>query len=249
MDWQERDGVRWLEARLPGATAVFSTRIGGQSQAPYDSLNLGLLTGDQLANVRANRVRLLSALGRDLDSVLIGYQAHETVVLRREVAPQPNPFSRTMATPPRSDGQATSNPELTPLVQVADCLPVMLAGDDGVAAVHCGWRGMAAGIVDRGVGEVRARAAAIGPGIGPCCYEVGDDVLAEFEGLGDGIAEGSRLDLVVVARKLLERAGVEQIEAAGLCTSCEAELFYSHRRDGNRAGRQAGAVWADSVNA
>ena len=249
MEWQERDGVRWLEAGLPGATAVFSTRVGGQSQPPYESLNLGLLTGDQLANVRANRVRLLSALGRDLDSVLVGYQAHETVVLRREVAPHPNPFSRTMSTPPRSDGQATSNPDLTPLVQVADCLPVMLAGDDGVAAVHCGWRGMAAGIVDRGVGEVRARAAAIGPGIGPCCYEVGDDVLAEFEGLGGGIADGSRLDLVAVARKLLGRAGVEQIEASGLCTSCEAELFYSHRRDGNRAGRQAGAVWADPVDA
>ena len=240
--------MRWLEARLPGATAAFSTRIGGQSQPPYDSLNLGLLTGDQLTSVRANRVRLLSALGRDLDSVLVGYQAHETVVLRREVAPHPNPFSRTMATPPRSDGQATSSAELTPLVQVADCLPVMLAGDDGVAAVHCGWRGMAAGIVDRGVGEVRARAAAIGPGIGPCCYEVGEEVLAEFAGLGDDVADGPRLDLVAVARKLLERAGVEQIEESGLCTSCEAELFYSHRRDGTRSGRQAGAVWADALD-
>lgn len=245
MEWQELDGVRWLEARLPGATAVFSTRMGGQSQPPYDSLNLGLLTGDELGNVRANRVRLLSALGRDLDCVLTGYQAHETVVIRREVAPHPNPFSRTMATPPRSDGQATANPELTPLVQVADCLALALAGDDGVAAIHCGWRGMAAGIIDRGVGEVRARAAAIGPGIGACCYEVGDDVLAQFEGLGEGIADGRRLDLVEIALRLLERAGVTEVQTSGLCTSCEAELFYSHRRDGNRAGRQAGLVWAD----
>jgi YfiH family protein len=245
MEWEERDGVRWLQAQLPGATAAFSTRCGGQSQGPYDSLNLGLLTGDELGNVRANRVRLLSALGRDLDGVLVGYQAHETVVLRREVAPRPNPFSRTMASPPRCDGQATSNPELSPLVQVADCLPVALAGDDGVAMIHCGWRGMAAGIVDRGVGEVRARAAAIGPGIGSCCYEVGDDVLAQFDGLGDGIAAGRMLDLVEVARRLLERAGVTEVEAAGICTSCDSELFYSHRRDGNRAGRQAGLVWAD----
>ena len=173
MEWEERDGVRWLEARLPNATAVFSTRLGGQSQPPYDSLNLGLLTGDELGNVRANRARLMAALGRDADCVLVGYQAHETVVLRREVAPRPNPFSRTMATPPRSDGQATSNPELVPLVQIADCLPVMLAGPDGVAALHCGWRGMAAGIIDRGAGEVRATAAAIGPAIGRCCSEVG----------------------------------------------------------------------------
>jgi polyphenol oxidase len=244
MEWHERDGVRWLEARLPGATAAFSTRIGGQSQPPYDSLNLGLLTGDELGNVRANRVRLLSAWGRDLDCVLVGYQTHETVVLRREVAPRPNPFSRTMASPPRSDGQVTSNPDLTPLIQVADCLPVMLAGDGGVGALHCGWRGMAAGIIDRGVGEVRARAAAIGPGIGPCCYEVGDDVLAEFEELGDGIAQGNKLDLFAVARRLLERAGVTEVEASDLCTCCEPELFYSHRRDGNRSGRQAGAIWA-----
>jgi YfiH family protein len=249
MEWQERDGVRWLEAKLPGATAAFSTRIGGQSREPYDTLNLGLLTGDELGAVRANRVRLLSALGRDLDGVLFGYQTHESVVLRREVDPRPNPFSKSMATPPRSDGQATSNPDLTPLVQVADCLPVMLAGEDGVAAIHCGWRGMAAGIIDRGVGEVRARAAAIGPGIGPSCYEVGDEVLSEFEGLGDGIAEGNRLDLVAVARRLLERAGVTEIEASDLCTSCEAELFYSYRRDGNRAGRQAGAVWLDESDA
>jgi YfiH family protein len=245
MEWEERDGVRWLEARLPGATAAFSTRLGGQSQPPYESLNLGLLTGDQLSSVRANRVRLLAALGRDVDGVLVGYQAHESVVIRREVAPRPNPFSRTMATPPRSDGQATTNPELTPLVQVADCLPVAVSGDDGIAMLHCGWRGMAAGIVDRGVGEVRATAAAIGPGIGRCCYEVGDDVLEQFAGLGEGIADGRMLDLSEVARRLLERAGVTDVQASGLCTSCEEELFYSHRRDGSRAGRQAGLVWSD----
>ena len=245
MEWQERDGVRWLEARLPGATAVFSTRLGGQSQQPYDSLNLGLLTGDELGNVRANRVRLMAALGRDADCVLTGYQAHESVVLRREVAPHPNPFSRTMATPPRADGQATSNPELVPLVAVADCLPVLLAGSNGVTALHCGWRGMAGGIVDRGVGEVHATAAVIGPGIGPCCYEVGEEVLAEFEELGDGIADGRMLNLTEVARRLLERAGVTEVESSELCTSCEAELFYSHRRDGHRSGRQAGLVWSN----
>ena len=133
-------------------------------------------------------------------------------------------------------------PDLAPLVFVADCLPVALAGPDGVAMIHCGWRGLAAGIVERGVEEVRARAAAIGPGIGPCCYEVGDEVLNAFAPLGPGLAEGRMLDLRQTARRLLERAGVESIEASELCTSCQPELFFSHRRDGGRTGRQAGLV-------
>ncbi len=109
--------------------------------------------------------------------------------------------------------------------------------------IHCGWRGLAAGIVERGVEEVRARAAAIGPGIGPCCYEVGDEVLNAFAPLGPGLAEGRMLDLRQTARRLLERAGVESIEVSELCTSCQPELFFSHRRDGGRTGRQAGLVW------
>ena len=87
--------------------------------------------------------------------------------------------------------------------------------------------------------------AAIGPGIGPCCYEVGDEVLDAFSGLGDGVAAGRMLDLAEVARRLLREAGVAQVESAGLCTSCEAELFFSHRRDAGRTGRQAGLAWLD----
>jgi copper oxidase (laccase) domain-containing protein len=90
---------------------------------------------------------------------------------------------------------------------------------------------------------VGATHAAIGPGIGPCCYEVGDEVLAAFAGLGEGIADGRMLDLAEVARRLLERAGVEAVDVAGLCTRCEEELFFSHRRDGPRTGRQAGLAW------
>ena len=109
--------------------------------------------------------------------------------------------------------------------------------------LHCGWRGLAAGIVDRGVEAVEARAAAIGPGIGRCCYEVGDDILARFAGLGEDVASGRMLDLVVVTRRLLARAGVTEVESSDLCTSCEPELFFSHRRDRGRTGRQAGLVW------
>jgi hypothetical protein len=109
--------------------------------------------------------------------------------------------------------------------------------------LHCGWRGLAEGIVARGAAEVDATAAAIGPGIGPCCYEVGPEVLARFDRLGPGIAGGGKLDLPEVATRMLAAAGVERIERSELCTSCERELFFSHRRDGGVTGRQAGAVW------
>ena len=244
MEWREQNGVRWLEAELPGARAAFSTRLGGTSAAPFESLNLGLYTDDEGASVRANRLRLADALGRDPDGVLFGFQVHGNGIERREQAPDPNPFTRD-GRPADGDGQVTSNPALTPLVQVADCLPVALSGERGVAMLHCGWRGLASGIVAAGVREVGASAAAIGPGIGPCCYEVGDEVLGAFAELGDGIADGRMLDLREVARRLLAAAGVDAVESTGICTSCEPELFFSHRRDAGRTGRQAGLVWLD----
>jgi copper oxidase (laccase) domain-containing protein len=111
--------------------------------------------------------------------------------------------------------------------------------------LHCGWRGLAAGILAKGAAAVEATEAAIGPGIGSCCYEVGDEVLTAFAGLGEGIAAGRMLDLAEVARRQLRAAGVERIESADLCTSCEEELFFSHRRDSGRSGRQAGLVWLE----
>ncbi len=245
MEWREDDGVRWLEAELPGARAAFSTRLGGASSGPFESLNLGLYTDDEAAAVRQNRLRLAAALDRDPDGVLFGFQVHGADLQRREEAPDPNPFTADVR-PADADGQVTSNPSLTPLVQVADCLPVALAGEHGVAMLHCGWRGLAAGIVARGVQEVAATAAAIGPGIGPCCYEVGDEVLTAFAALGEGIAAGRMLDLPEVARRSLRAAGVSAIESSGLCTSCNPELFFSHRRDAGRTGRQAGLVWVDA---
>ena len=143
---------------------------------------------------------------------------------------------------PEVDGHVLRAAEPVGLVYTADCLPVALAGPGGAAILHCGWRGLAAGIVAVGVEAVGATHAAIGPGIGACCYEVGDEVLGAFDGLGDGIASGRMLDLPEVARRLLRGAGVEQVDSAGLCTRCEDELFFSHRRDGG-PGRQAGLVW------
>lgn len=241
--WCEQDGARWLEAELQGATAAFTTRLGGVSEGPFESLNLGRLTGDETARVSENRRRAAAALGLDPARVLIGRQVHEARVVRRVRAPDPNPYAGPAPGAEEADGQAASAPGLAPLVFVADCLPVALSGSNGVAMIHCGWRGLAGGIVERGANEVKATAAAIGPGIGPCCFEVGAEVSDAFRPLGPGLVEGRMLDLVEVARRLLDRSGVGEIEAAGLCTSCSEELFFSHRRDHGRTGRQAGLVW------
>jgi polyphenol oxidase len=244
MRWCEGDGVRWLEADLPDGRAAFTTRLGGVSEEPFESLNLGILAGDEADAVRENRRRAAGVLGLDAGSVLMGVQVHGARIMRREIAPDPNPYADPGPRPvaAEADGQATSAPGLAPVVLVADCLPVALSGPDGVAMVHCGWRGLAGGIVARGVREVGARSAAIGPGIGPCCYEVGEEVLERFASLGPGISSERMLDLREVAVRLLDRAGVPDVQVADLCTSCNPDLFFSHRRDGERTGRQAGFV-------
>jgi YfiH family protein len=249
VNWRERDGARWLEAELPGARAAFTTRVGGVSDGPYESLNLGLLTEDDPAAVLANRLRLAAALGREPQQIVIGRQVHGAEIAVHEHAQEPSPFSEPGAEVAEVDGHVTADPRLAPLVFVADCLPIALSGPGGVAMLHCGWRGLAAGIVGDGAAAVEASAAAVGPGIGACCYEVGDDVLEAFAALGDGIAAGRMLDLAQVAVRLLRGAGVERIEVAGLCTSCEPELFYSHRRDAGLTGRQAGLAWLDPGSA
>jgi len=243
MEWRERDGVRWLEAELPGARAAFSARLGGISEPPFDTLNLGLLTGDAPERVKENRLRLANSVGFDPRNVLIGRQVHGAELATHSGPQRADAFARPGPRLAEVDAHATATPGLLPLVFVADCLPIALAGSRGVAMVHGGWRGLAAGIVERGVGAVEATAAAIGPGIGRCCYEVGEEVLEAFAPLGDGIAAGRMLDLAEVARRLLARGGVEAVEASDLCVSCERELFFSHRRDAGRTGRQAGMVW------
>jgi YfiH family protein len=244
--WAEADGVRWLEAELPGARVAFSTRLGGTSEAPFDGLNLGILTEDDPAAVIDNRHRLAAALGLEPERVSIGRQVHGAELATHAAPQSPSPFAEPGVDIPEVDGHVVSEPGLAALVFVADCLPIALSGPGGVAMLHCGWRGLAAGIVGRGAGEVGATHAAIGPGIGACCYEVGDEVLEAFAHLGgDGVAEGRMLDLAEAARRLLREAGVEEVESAGLCTSCEGELFFSHRRDAGRTGRQAGLAWLD----
>jgi len=247
MEWHESEGLRWLGADLAGARAAFSTRLGGVSQPPFDGLNLGVLTDDETTAVIENRHRLATALGHEPARIPIGLQVHGAELATHTGPQRPSPFAQPGAAIPEVDGHVVPlGTDLAPLVFVADCLPVALSGPGGVAMLHCGWRGLAAGIVAAGAAAIGATGAAIGPGIGRCCFEVGPEVLEAFAPLGDGIAAGRMLDLPEVARRLLAQAGVERIESAGLCTCCEPELFFSHRRDAGRTGRQAGLVWAEA---
>jgi polyphenol oxidase len=212
-----------LAIDLPGGTALFTTRRGGVSEGPYASLNLGLWTDDDAGRVRDNRERLRAAVGAE--RLAQGRQVHGTrVVVDADSIEE-------------ADGQVTTAPGVAAMVLVADCLPVALAGLERVGMVHAGWRGLAAGVLEAGAEATGAVAAAIGPGIGPCCYEVGDDVRAVF-----GTSERT-LDLKAIARARLEAAGVRDIHDCGLCTSCDAERFFSHRRDRGVTGRQAGLAW------
>jgi polyphenol oxidase len=257
--WRKAGDVLWLEASLPGARAAFSTRLGGVSEGPYRALNLGILTNDERERVTRNRERLASALGRDPAGIAMGLQEHGAEVAVRTGPDGANAYAHPGSGLGKADAQVTGSTAVTPLVLVADCVPLVLAAEPraGVAAVHCGWRGVAAGLVGHALEALRelggcapaSVAAAIGPGIGPCCYQVGDAVRHAFQvqgHAGDVLPDG-RLDIALAVRRELERGGVpgDRIAASGICTSCNPELFFSHRRDGGVTGRQAGLAWLD----
>lgn len=232
-----------IAADLPGARVVFSTRRGGVSEGPYESLNLGILTDDDPDHVRENREIMARRAGVDPGRVAMGWQVHGNELLDWDDAPENGGFAAPGAELERVDGHVTTRPGVALLVLVADCLPVALAGGGTVAMVHCGWRGLAGGILERAIERFdEPPAAAIGPGIGRCCYEVGEEVLAAFADL-DGVASGRMLDLRAVVRAKLEAGGVRRVEDIDLCTSCRPDLFFSHRRDGGVTGRQAGLAW------
>jgi len=243
VEWRENQGLEWLEAKLPGTTVAFTTRTGGVSEGPFSTLNLGILTDDYADAVKSNRQRVADALGIDGTRVAMGRQVHGSDIAFHAEGPVEPHFFNPGRPPQDVDGHLTDAPGLPLLVLVADCLPVAMSGPGGIAMLHCGWRGLAGSIVEDAAKRIAATHAAVGPGIGPCCFEVGEEVFAAFDGLGDGLRQGNNLDLWKVARRKLDNAGVETVDVAEVCTFCDSRRFFSHRRDHGRTGRQAGIAW------
>jgi len=218
-----------LRFELPGGgAALFTARTEG---------NLSSVAGDGAVDAESARKRLRRRIG--VERLVRGYQVHGAVVQRVERLPDPDAARR------EADGQATALSSAGMMVLTADCLPVVLGSASAVAIVHAGWRGLAAGVLQSGVHALRKLSgeeeilAVIGPGAGPCCYEVGPEVQAIF---GAAHADARRLDLRAIARERLLAAGVTRVREVGACTICD-ERFFSYRREGDRAGRQAGVAW------
>jgi len=226
--------------KAPGPYRVaFSTRLGGVSEGSFESLNLGILTSDEPDCVVENRRRLCAAVEADPETATMAWQVHGGDVT--EAKPR-GILERTVFE--RCDGLWSERPGQAMVLLTADCLPVALAranGRPGLAVLHVGWKGLLAGIAGAGVEALGGGplAAAIGPGIGPCCYEVGEEVAAPYrERFGGDVLRGPNLDLGEATERALRDAGLESVERSGHCTACEPELFFSHRRDRGITGRQ-----------
>lgn len=233
-----------------GVLAAFSERTGGVSAEPFASLNLSYSGDDDARNVAENRGRVVAGLrtGR----FAVGGQVHGRRLGRVGPKRAGTGFEGPDGVVPRTDGLYTDAPGLPLAVLTADCVPVVLASaaERRVAVVHAGWRGIAAGILTAAAGvfeEPGGVRVAIGPAVGPCHYEVGEDValaVAAASEAGAVVDRGrgpTRLDLVGTVRGILRGAGVGKVEDTGLCTACERRRFFSHRRDGP-TGRQAAVV-------
>jgi hypothetical protein len=244
---------RWNVAACVGA--LMSTRAGGVSAAPWDSLNLGTAVGDDAAAVAENRHRFARRVGA---RPMWLRQVHGAAVVRASAALADQP-------PPQADACWTDEPGVACVVQVADCLPVLLAAADGraVAAAHAGWRGLAGGVVEAALSALCEAAhcspgqvlAWLGPCIGPRQFEVGAEVLQSF-GHDPGHEDAARFvpapwnhgarrwwaNLPRLARDRLQRAGVNQVSGGEWCTVEDRSRFFSYRRDGV-TGRMAAAIW------
>jgi hypothetical protein len=228
--------------------AVF-TRQGGVSPEPWASLNVGGLRGDEPARVKHNRVLSFRDLGREPESVYDVWQVHGTEVICTQ-APRP---AETMHR--KADAILTDRPEVTLFMRFADCVPVMFYDPRRrvVGLAHAGWKGTVGGMVTETVAAMQVEygsdpadiQAAIGPSIAAHHYPVGPEVVAEVEkafgeeagGLLDRSNGQAHFDLWAANRLLLERAGVRQVEVAGICTACHLEDWYSHRGEQGQTGR------------
>ena len=229
-----------------GFLVAFTERTGGMSSAPYDSMNLGLRTGDHRDRVMDNRRRLIGALA--IPPFAAGEQVHGAKVVRVGKQHSGAGFEEPRSAIGGADALSVSQQDLPVAVLTADCLPIALATpEEQLVVVHAGWRGLAGGILARAIAAFERPSlvcAAIGPAIGPCHYEVGEDV-AEAVAAGAGtepVTErkkgGLYLDLRRTAVRTFRAAGIHQIEITDLCTACLPDRFFSYRRDGV-TGRQA----------
>jgi YfiH family protein len=225
-----------LSFDLPGGGhALFTTRAHG---------NLSSVGGVGAEHGLESREGLREQLG--VRRLLRGYQVHGTTIQRVGDAVPPDSEAQPEI---EADGQATALLSLGTTVLTADCLPVALGANGAVAMVHAGWRGLAAGVLEEGVRALRELdgdgdlVAVIGPGAGPCCYEVGEEVHAAFGGAHRVASPPARnIDLKAIARDRLLAAGVSEVRDLAACTICD-ERFFSHRREGSRAGRQGAVAW------
>lgn len=250
---REQMGLGWLEARLGEHRVLFSLRSGGQRGPDGASLELdmGRTTEGSTSEQLAARKMFCDAVGIDPASVRIARQVHGDRIFDLE-GPGPcleGAASLADADPPEveADGfllTAESPLDRRPAIVTADCLPVAIEGPRGIALLHLGWRGLATGLLEDAVRRTEGESAVIGPAIGPCCYEVGGEVFAAL-GLGQD-SGGGPIDLVAVVTERLSRANVSGVEASGLCTFCEQDLLFSHRRDGEATGRQLTTILSGS---
>ncbi len=219
--------IRW---DLEGPYLVaFTTRVGGVSEGPFESLNLGGRL-DEPARVAENRRLACDLLGLDASRLAANRQQHSAAGHRARAGVQET----------FGDALWTDEPGLPMLALSADCLPIAVATTVGpplLAVIHAGWRGLAAGVIEAGVSELAGAPTAgiIGPAVGPCCYEVGPEVSARFD---SDLTSGRSLNLWEAAERALRRAGVERVDRLDLCTRCNPGLFFSYRRDGAIHGLQ-----------
>lgn len=230
------DGVELLVdegARARGVLVAFSNRRGGVSRPPFDGLNLAASVGDRRADVMTNRARVARAAGFDAGALVLARQVHgcDLLVARRG-------DSGVLG---EADGLIAREPGVVLGILTADCAPVLIAGPGGVAVLHAGWRGLVAGVIERGLealGEVSA--AWVGPCIHSCCYEVGPEVVDAFAARALPVAGDRRVDPSDAARAVLENNGVASVVVAADCTHCDG-AYFSYRREAT-TGRQGGFV-------
>jgi YfiH family protein len=230
-------------AAPPGVRVSFTCRHGGVSSGQFASLNLGALTADDAANVAENRLRAVAGAGGDGATATMAWQVHGRDIREVTDTPATGRFLQPGAEPfPKSDGLVTSSRGRALTLLTADCLPIAIAAADGsrLALLHAGWRGIEAGVIEAGAAAVGTEAmAAIGPGAGPCCYEVGEDVAGPLtRRFGQDVVRDGRADLWLCAERALRSSGIEQVAVAGECTICTEDRYFSHRRDHGVTGRQ-----------